>query len=287
MLSRMTVRLFAIRAAALLLTLFSATAISAQEKFGYVLDVRGEWLLNGGARLSKGSALNVNSVITAANPSDTSSYIIVADRSGNIFQKKTCGAGECVNPLKVPASAGNEQSFVARLMGAAMALVSSEPAKYSSFVSRGGGPELQEAVVKMSGSQLDLSDVFKNMHGDKYMIRFEPLLKGKATRESTRRATAFAWDPKKPEPLSISGLNPGLYRVSIADVSLLETEGGDEPSDNEAWVLVANTDYYTKAAPSFVAAQDVTKKWGTNVKKTAVREFLRASLDFLTAQSAQ
>jgi hypothetical protein len=269
----------------LILLLASATIVNAQEKFGYVLDIRGDWLANGSAKLGKGSALNTNSVITAGNPSDTSSYIVVADRSGNIFQRRTCSAGECASPIKVPANAGNEQGFVSRLIGAAMALVSSEPAKYSSFVSRGIGPELQEAVVKMAGDEIDLSEVFKNMQGEKYVLRFEPLVKGKTVRGSARKSTAFAWDPKKPAPLNVNGLTPGLYRVSISDVSLLEAEGGDDPGENEAWILIANPDYYSKAAPSFVAAQNVTKKWGSDVKKTAVREFLRASLDFLTAQA--
>jgi len=268
----------------------SALTATAQEKFGYILDVRGDWLANGSAKLSKGSAVTVNSSISAANPSDTTSYIVVADRSGNIFQRKSCGAGECSSPIKLPATASPEQTFVSRLIGAAMALVSSEPAKYSSFVSRGNrgmGPQLQEAVVRLSGNEVDLSDVFKNMQRDKYLLRFDQLIKGKATRSNGQKPLAFTWDPKKPSPLSAQGLNQGLYRVSITDVSLLESEGEDEPSENEAWVLVASPDYYSKAAPSFVEAQNVTKKWGTNVKKTAVREFLRASLDFLTAQSSQ
>jgi hypothetical protein len=273
---------------ALFLIISSATIVSAQEKFGYVLDLRGDWLANGSAKLGKGSALNTNSVITAVNPSDTSSYIVVADRSGNIFQRRTCSAGECGNPIKVPANAGNEQGFVSRLIGAAMALVSSEPAKYSTFVSRGSrgiGPELQEAVVKMSGDEIDLSEVFKNMQGEKYVLRFEPLVKGKTVRGAAPKSMSFAWDPKKPAPLNVNGLTPGLYRVSISDVSLLEAEGSDDPGENEAWVLITSPDYYSRAAPSFVAAQNVTKKWGSDVKKNAVREFLRASLDFLTAQT--
>ena len=274
---------------ALVLLFCCAVVASAQEKFGYVLDVRGDWMVNGSAKLFKGSALNVNSVISSANPSDTNSYIVVADRAGNIFQKKSCGSGECGTPIKLPASAGNEQGFVSRLIGAAMALVSSEPAKYSSFVSRGSrgiGPELQEAVVKLNDNSVDLSDVFKNMQSDKYLIRFEPLSKGKPTRATGMKPMPFAWDPKKPASLAVNNFNPGLYRVSISDVSLLEAEGSDDPGENEAWILVATPDYYSKAAPSFVEAQNVTKKWGGNVKKTAVREFLRASLDFLTAQNS-
>ena len=268
-----------------LLILSFSLSVQAQQKFGYVLDIRGEWLVNGSAKLSKGSALNVDASITPANPSDANSYIVVADRTGNIFDRRNCGSGECAKPIKLPTTAVAEQSFVSRLMGAAMALVSSEPAKYSSFVSRGA--DLREAVVKLSANQVDLQEVFKNMQGDKYLVRFEPIGKKKPAAAVATKPMAFNWDPHKPAPLDAPGLKPGLYRVSVAEVSLLESEGGSEPSGNEAWVLVTTSEYYSKAVPSFVAAQNVTRQWGSDVKQTAVREFLRASLDFLTAQGVQ
>lgn len=268
-----------------LLLLSFSLSVQAQQKFGYVLDIRGDWLVNGSAKLSKGSALNVDVSITPANPSDTNSYIVVADRTGNIFDRRNCGSGECAKPIKLPTTAIAEQSFVSRLMGAAMALVSSEPAKYSSFVSRGA--DLREAVVKLSANQVDLQEVFKNMQGDKYLVRFEPIGKKKPAAAVPTKPMAFSWDPQKPAPLDAPGLKPGLYRVSVAEVSLLESEGGSEPTGNEAWVLVTTSEYYSKAVPSFVAAQNVTRQWGSNVKQTAVREFLRASLDFLTAQGVQ
>ncbi len=269
--------------AAIFLLLFCAGSLQAQEKFGYVLDVRGDWIVNGSAKLSKGSGLNVGSVIAPANPADGHSYIVVADRSGGVFEKRNCGAGECGKPIRLPNSAASDQGFVTRLISAAMSLVSNEPAKYSSFVSRGS--DLREAVVKLNTNQLDLNEVFKNMPGDRYLVRFEPINKNGQTSAHALKPMPFNWDPKKPVPLMAQGLGPGLYRVSIAEVNLLEPDAGSEPSGNEAWVLVTTPPRYVKAAPSFTAAQNVTKQWGPDVKQTAVREFLRASLDFITAQN--
>jgi len=282
----------------LLLVIFGAGSVvstHAQEKFGYVVELRGEWLLNGKIKLSQGSALEVNGVITFANPADRSGYIVIADRAGNIFQRRRCGSGECSLPIKLPTSISNDQSPTSSLIESTMTLVSSDPAKYDAPEGRGtrlGGfgdrdlgsraGELQEAVVRLADGQIDLRDVFKNMQGDKYLLRFEPISKEKA---GSAARLPFDWDPRKPVSLPANGLSPGLYRISISHVSLLESEGSAGASGHEAWILIADPDYYSKAAPSFLEAQNVTRKWGNSVKKSAIREFLRASLDFLT-QSA-
>ncbi len=268
-----------------LLLLCSASSIQAQQRFGYVLDVKGDWNVSGGGRLSKGQSLNVGSVIRSGNPSDTSSYVVVADHNGNIVERRSCSNnGECAREIRLPAAAGSNQGVLSRLMGAAMALVSSEPAKYATFVSRGS--DLTEAVIKLNEQKLDLSPVFKNMQGDKYLVRFEKIEKNKSAAPAMK-PFPFTWDAKKPEPLVARDLAPGLYRVSVLEVSLLEPDSGSEPSGNEAWVLVSTPTSYTKAAPSFDAALSVTKQWGTSVKQNAVRQFLRASLEFITTQMTQ
>jgi hypothetical protein len=210
----------------------------------------------------------------------------MADRSGKIFDKRICrNAGECTKAIRLPRSVGGNQSFMSQVVGAAMALISNEPAKYSSFISR--DVDLQEAVVKLNAQKLDLSPVFRNMQGDHYLVRFEKIGKDKRVSDKPLKPFPFNWDSRKPAPLLARDLSPGLYRVSVLDVSLLEPEGANESSGNEAWVLVASQNEYDKAAPSFNAAVNVTKQWGANVKQSAVRQFLRATLDFITTQSTQ
>jgi hypothetical protein len=266
--------------------LLCAVSLQAQQTFGYVLDLRGDWNVNGDARLSKGRSLSVGSVITAANPSDGSAYIVIANRSGNIVERRNCGnAGECNRAIRLPRAVEAEQSLVSRVIGAAMALISSEPSKYASFVSR--GTDLQEAVVKLNEQKLDLSPVFKNMQGDKYLVRFEKIGKDKKAAGETLKPLPFNWNSKKPEPLVVSKLDPGLYKVSILDVSLLEPDGTNESTGNEAWVLISSPNDYAKDAPSFDAAVNVTRQWGANVKPGAVRQFLRATLEFITTRNTQ
>ena len=273
--------LFSKAAGAALLLLCCARGVSAQQTFGYVLDVRGEWRLNGSERLSKGGKLSVGGVITPADPSDGGSSIVIVDRGGNIFERRDCSnGGECARPIRLPATAGTSSSTAARLIGLVEGFVSGDPGRYASFISRGAN--LQEAVLKLDAQKLDLAQVFKNMPGDRYFVRFEKVGKGQKA-EAKPLELEFAWDSQKPAPLGAEGLAPGLYKVSVREVSLLAPEEG-EASGNEAWVLVATPKGYAKAAPSFDAALKMTKRWGDQVRQSSVRQFLRATLEFITTQ---
>ena len=270
-------------AGAALLLLCCAEGARAQQLFGYVLDIRGGWVLNrnAGAKLSKGSKLLVGSVITPSDPTDGGSYIVVVDRGGNIFERRDCGnARDCARPIRLPASAGTSPSALSRVMGAVFGLITPDPGKYATFASRGA--DLQEAVLKLDAQKLDLAQVFRNMPGDRYFVRFEKVGKGQKA-EAKPQEWEFDWDSQKPAPLGAEGLAPGLYKVSVREVSLLAPEEG-EASGNEAWVLVANPKGYAKAAPSFDAALKMTKQWGDKVRQNSVRQFLRATLEFITTQ---
>jgi hypothetical protein len=269
-------------AGAALLLLCCAQGALAQQTFGYVLDVRGEWRHNGNERLSKGSKLSVGGVITPADPSDGGSYIVIVDRGGNIFERRACSnEGECARPIRLPASAGTNPSTLTRIVGAVIGIIAPDPGKYAAFISRGAN--LEEAVLKLDAQKLDLAQVFRNMPGDRYFVRFEKMGKGQKA-EAKPLEVEYDWDSRKPAPLGAAGLAPGLYKVSVREVSLLAPEEG-EPSGNEAWVLVASPKGYAKAAPSFDAALKMTKQWGDKVRQSSVRQFLRATLEFITTQS--
>lgn len=264
-----------------LMLLCCAQGARAQQTFGYVVDIRGEWSLNGKAKLTKGSSLSVGGVITPADPSDANSFIVIANRAGRIAERRTCSnGGECANPIRLPASAGTPPSAFSRFMAAAMHLVAGDPGKYASFAHRGA--DLQEAVLKLDARKVDLAPVFTNMPGDRYFVRFEKIGKRQATAAKPLEVE-YEWNSQKPAPLTAGGLAPGLYKVSVREVSLLAPEDG-EAADNEAWVLVATPKGFAKAAPSFDAALKVTQQWGEQVRRNSVRQYLRATLEFITTQ---
>ena len=250
-----------------------------------MLDVRGEWFVNGNraAKLSKGSSVYVGAVITAASPSDSGSYIVIANRSGEIAERRVCRNGdECRNPIRLPSTVRTDRSYVAKAFEMVRIMMRRQPAKYATFIPRGGS-DLQEAVLKLDAQKLDLSQVFRNMPGDRYFVRFEKIDKGLAGGAKPLELE-FDWDSQKPAPLGAKGLGPGLYRVSVREVSLLAPEEGESPG-SEAWVLVTTPNGYAKAAPSFNAMLNMTRRWGDSVRQNSVRQYLRATLEFLMTQN--
>ena len=265
-------------AGAVLVLLFCAGAVRAQQTFGYVLEVRGDWLVNGGAKLSKGGSVSVGAVITAADPSDGGSYIVISDRAGNIYRRLSCGNGDCARPFSLPASAASGKSYLSRVVDGMMGIFyKGEPNQYRSVVSRGA--DLREAVLKLDAQKLDLGRVFENMPGDRYVVRFEKIEDGRRPAPKPVEVE-YEWDSQRRPPLGAQGLRPGLYRVTVREVRHLE-------EDNEAWVLVTSPKGYAKAAQSFDAAVNVTRRWEGKVREDSKRQFLRAALEFITTQSPQ
>jgi hypothetical protein len=254
----------------------------AQQQVGYVLDARGVWFVKGNTsqKLFKGSALPAGGEIRTTAPLERGSYIIIADRNGNIIESRYCSnPGECGRAIRLPKSGSKETPLTSRVVGAVMALVSAEPGKYASFISRGSA--LEEAVVKLSDEQVDLAPVFKNMPVGRYLLRLEQVSSKDRQRVATPvKPVEFDWDPNKPSSLPVIGLMPGLYKVM-----LLEKEGDKyEPTDTDAWVFISGPGEYEQAAASFQNALTVTKQWGTKVRPDTIREFLRASLEHIATQ---
>lgn len=260
----------------------TATSGDAQQQVGYVLDATGNWFLAGkpSKNISKGSTLPAGGEIYTTSPREKSSYITIVDRNGNFIEKKQCSnPGECDRRIRLPKSVAQETALTSRIAGAAMALLSRELPKYESFISRSA--ELQEAVVKLSDGEVELSPVFKNIQRGRYLLRFEQISRKDAQRAATPLTPfPFDWDPNNPSSLVTSGLTPGLYKLA-----LFEEQGRQyEPTGTEGWVLISEPGKYEMATSSFQNAVAVTKQWSTKVKQNVIREFLRASLEYIAAQ---
>jgi hypothetical protein len=254
---------------------FSASAAQTQQ-IGFVLDINGEWFLNGKTSLHATSKLPAGGVIRASSASDRSFYIVIADLNGKIIEERECRkAGECNNPIQLPQFPG----IISRIFGAVERLLGANPPRYVAPISK--GDDLSEAVVKLDGSQIDLTDVFNTIEAAEYFVRFDPIIR----RDSPSKAKsfgpiAFRWDPSRSRHLGVNGLKSGLYRLSI-----MEKHGnGFDDTGQYAWVLVSNALDYGKNTNSFGEALTLTQQWGRRVRSDVRRSFLRASLDLIAAR---
>ncbi|HVQ36350.1 MAG TPA: hypothetical protein VMS31_02380 [Pyrinomonadaceae bacterium] len=266
---------------------FVAPGVQAQQQVGYVVDLEGNWSLNGRAGLSRGQSLPGGGSISAISPTDYD-HIVIANLKGAIIARKTCrNRGECNAPIRLPAPP-EQPGIIASAFGAAMNLIWGEPDRYSVHRTRSG--ELLDAVVQLTGDdQLDMGPVFSKSDAGKYYLRFTRVAVGRQggkalarTAQSSREIRqanpiSFDWNPNHPVPVAVPNIRPGLYLLTILE----QQNGAYSPSDLNSWILVSGPNTYGRSAASYQKAVEVTAGWGNAVTPEASRGFLRAHLDQL------
>lgn len=264
---------FSLIAVALLTALVAAA--QQRQQVGFVVNMRGKWILDSSQELKPGSPLPAGGRVQVRDPKG-GDYIEIADRSGQIIITRSCDDGGCGQIIRLPASS---PGLAARLFGAAMALLNRDPVRFTVLLSRGG--ELREAVVKLAGEQVDLSAVLANKSRGPYLLRFEPKSAGTPAGAKPIGPVSVDWDPNKLALVTVKGLTPGLYVVQP-----LNNEDREplEPG-TEAWVLFTTPEKFDTAFCDFREALGVTDQWGDAARQASKRQFLRAALDQLSANA--
>lgn len=182
---------------------------------------------------------------------------------GNPKPTTVCTVRIGTNPVK----AGERAS--SRWYGAIASLLQQDPDKYMIAASRGLEADLDDAVVPLVGSQLDLSPVFKDMDDGEYWMVLAPVAGGKSSRPLRLR-----YQRGMPAFVPAAGISPTLYNV-------ISVDQGGSPLGNEAWALIRSPDTYAAASSDFAQLVAASEKWPAEMDPSATRAILRAYLDRL------
>ncbi|MCY7346450.1 MAG: hypothetical protein LH614_09565 [Pyrinomonadaceae bacterium] len=251
---------------------FGATSIFAQKDVGYVLDIEGNWVLNGSNALSQGEKLPAAGSI---RPNSSSRYnrIVIADLRGEVLISRNCAVDNCSRAFSLPRQPP-PSSMLNTAFDAVMELIWGSPNRYSTHRSRGG--ELSDGVLKLSGDKVDFSSVLK--------IETEQYLRWKAI--SQNKDDSPTWSPPiklaKAPTVSASDFKPGLYAFE-----LMRRMGGNYETTSSAWILIADEANYEKNRASFQEAKELAEKWGEKVKPETAKIYLQAKLDDLARQTVK
>ena len=115
---------------------------------------------------------------------------------------------------------------------------------------------MQDGVVKLSDGKVDLSPIFKNVNKGAYLLRFQHVTKDSACGGGVR--VRFNWESTKSSPLSVSGVAPGFYRLSLLDMRTAE----NEPTGIYSWVLISKAEEYDKVNGLYKETVEMTNKLG-------------------------
>ncbi len=282
----------------LLLVLCPTFTTIAQEKAAYVLDINGEWYVEGNIErnLQRGGSLSKGAIIKARSPEQVSHFIIIADINGRIIDRRYCrDVGACNNPIHLPVTTP-QQSLLSRLFDATIKLWGSDPVKYKTFGSRDSSGMLREAVIPLSKGQVDVKAAFAGMPEGKYWVRFVAApCKDISKCVVFLGPVEFQWAPDKSSSLAAPNLTPGLYEVQLWDKEVNQaTQTG-----TEAWVLVSSPPKFETLSALYREAVKLTREWDASmtsmnrnndaksIKRTTVSSFLRAVLDHLAMEAKE
>lgn len=139
------------------------------------------------------------------------------------------------------------------------------PQTYVVAAARGVEDEPVEAVVPLTGSEIDLAASMKSLPKGTYAVS---LAAGNGSGTFTGK---LAWATGGAGRVSIAGIAPGLYKLNTA-------VEGSESESAEAWVLISAPATYAADAREFQEAAETTWKWGDRVDESGKRAVLRACL---------
>lgn len=260
-------------ACAVLALLVFAPQASAAANIGRVLGVSGEWRLwENGRDVGKIELGQAVTSMSTARPRSDEGWLVIHLSDDRIIRCEVGNLGACARPLVLNRrSAGRGRFFAAIAF-----LLTRQPELYEIVMSRGRDEDsLREAVVVLDRGTVDLGPVFGKTRESRYHLRLSPVRP-----DPTRKkfdTLVVDWRPGASSKVTVAGLTPGLYRVL-----LLDERKDDEPTGDEAWILVSDARQFPKVSAKFQEAVEWSRGWREGAAGRAERTFLRAYLDSLT-----
>jgi hypothetical protein len=268
----------------LLIWLSVAASAGAQKRL--VLSIDGDWWDGNGQALGFARPVNGKCVfgqggsLQIADAETKAAQTFVYEKLG---QQCPCGA----KPPRVPEHARCTEARIdpqhdklteaSALGGGTLSKIFDwlmrSPQMYVGPAARGLEDEPQEAVLPLSGSEVDLSAAMQPLPAGTYAIHLEPVSGGMAL---IGRVT---WTPGGAGRMAIARVAPGLYKLATS------VEGG-ESEGAEAWVLISTPAHYESDAKEFREVADLTRSWGDRVDASGKRAVLRACLYSLARRDA-
>lgn len=264
----------------LCLAFLAAPLLAFGAPAGFVLDLRGEWRVEGApAPLTVGAEVPAGSVLRAGAPQARSSITIVASRTGQILLTKKCAAAkDCDGPVPVPApSDGNAPGAMATLLEKVAARLRGNPSRYVATITR-SERVLSDAVLELADGRFVPSPALAAAAPGTYEIALRPLpCPGGRDCTASELASDYRWNPSSVSPLVAPGVAPGLFELEAT-----RTGAGFLPSPNTAWIRLSTGARFAKDAAAWQAARELVSGWGREVDSATRQTFLRgvlASLD--------
>ncbi len=268
----------------LLLVLLGLAAAAQGEddrSIGFVLEMAGNWTVNGTA-LRMGQALPPGGELRAAraNSRQASSHVAVVLLDSKVI-RLACAKDKPCDPYRLPASLVKSSSLFERISAAAANLFGERPERYTPTITRSekDAPERYlETVVKLEDGKVGIAPLMRGLPDGQYGLSFRRTSEADAGTSGV--PVAFQWQSTRDDlPVSVDQLSPGLYSVTIRALA----ESDESCKTENGWTLVVAGQDYDRASNDLRQIRDAVSSW-QGVSEAGKRSFLRVSLEVLSRQ---
>ena len=242
---------------------------------GTVLDVQGQWILEGKppVTLERGTPLPSGGRIRppqTPKPGDRLLGALVPDADSTQTLRVNCDTrGACSRNVQLPTLPPSSlASSVFRHVREAFVLMFRDKALLASTMARADdGP--RDAVVRVESGAVDLTPAVAELPNQQYIARFSPV---EPPGDSTKPVESAAFMPGRSQSVRARDLRPGLYRLELVVAGEYTRAGAD------AWVYAAEASRFESATDAFKRASRTADGWRDAVDVSTRRAFLRAFL---------
>ena len=256
--------------------LFSfANAFGQEKQIGFVLEMNGEWLVNGKPIHGAGERLPPGGVVA---PSKVATFpvkitIILLDNTPLPYSCATFQECRSIPPLPASLSAS---TFSERLNQAASWLLSRNPDRYyvPAFVRSEVPQKLKDGVWELDKSRIVLGTSFQDFKPGSYVLTFVYI--GRKEESKNPAELHVDWIPGQASFLPAEDFTPGLYVVRVFKGNSALTQ----PVSQDAWILLSDSAQFPKSSSAFRDAAEATRQWN-KVGAVDAQRFLRLCLDSL------
>ena len=245
----------------------NSAPVPAAADIGFVLEVKGDWLLKGLERqvpIKLGDSLPAGAAVSRAANSPKDSKILVSLCTGELLTITE----DRELPKRVDTGPVNRVWL----------LVSKRyHSELISAQSRGSeeSQKLRDAVVRFQDGELHLASVFEAMPPALYRLRLEPI-QGLVGVEATKpiRLNSYEWSATARTTLKAEALPPGAYELHVSKID----SSNPETTGLMVLVVICSPPRYDQIARDFLAAGELVASWGEVSSPDVTRRFLQTTL---------
>ena len=265
----------------------SASSAFAQQKVGFVLDIRGQWT-DGQSQgfLKLGQLIPGESLLANRTPVD-GDRVVIANMHGEVIKTIRCkeavcrectASGACYDPIHPLPKASASANSASVLLNAVIDLFVEKPERYSLHRVRGTDADTTSgSVLRVDSGAVEFRTLLTGKENGHYEVELFPIPRETGGKEHLPPIRGeLNWNPGEKTTLSLHGIASGLYEARLYHGSAMSS----------TWVLLSAGAEFQGSLDAYEEFVRQTESWGDNLTTATKQAYQRAFLEYLNLRNS-